>query len=77
MLEIFSTVNKLIVLFSFSQIEAWLPLNRATFLLIKAYETGAADVQQQIKTLVTKHKKPLKSQTHAASKILIKLLGVK
>lgn len=67
----------MISLFLFTQIEAWLPLNRPTFLLIKAYETENADAQQQIKTLVTKHKKLLKSQTHAASKILKGLLGIK
>lgn len=60
-----------------SQIEKWLPLNRATFLLIKAYENGDADVQQQIKTLMTKQKKLLKSQKHAASKILSELLAFK
>lgn len=55
----------------------WLPLNRATFLLIKAYENGDAEVQQKIKTLVTKQKKLLKSQKHAASKILSESLALK
>lgn len=59
------------------QIQQWIPLNRATFLLIKAYENGDDDVKQKIKSLVTKQKKLLKSQTHAASKILIELLSLK
>ncbi|XP_031628885.1 protein penguin [Contarinia nasturtii] len=58
-------------------VENWLPLNRATFLLIKAYEGGDEEVQQKIKSLVTKQKKLLKTHNHAGSKILTELLGLK
>lgn len=61
----------------FFQVQKWLPLNRATFLLVDAYKSENQDVQQNIKTLVTKQKKLLKSQSHAASKILSEILGLK
>lgn len=69
--------NNLILFEKMFQIEKWLPLNRAAFLLINAFKNGDDDVQEKIKTLVTKHKKLLKSQNHAASKILCELLAFK
>lgn len=61
----------------FLQVQNWLPLNRATFLLVDAYKGGDDDVKQQIKTLVSNEKQLLKSQKHAASKILSELLVLK
>lgn len=61
----------------FFKVENWLPLNRATFLLIEAYKGGDQEVQQKVKSLVLKQKKLLKSQKHAASKVISELLGIK
>lgn len=59
------------------KVESWLPLNRATFLLIETYKGGDQEVQKKVKSLVTKQKKLLKSQKHAASKVISELLGLK
>lgn len=53
----------------------WLPLNRPSFLLLNAFENAEANDQERLKQLVKKHIKLLKSQNHAASKLLIQKLG--
>lgn len=59
------------------QIEKWLPLNRACFLLLNAYENADADTQKKLKSIVASKSSALKKQKHAASKLLVKNLNIK
>lgn len=54
----------------------WLPLNRAAFLILNAYENADDDTQATIKTLLVQQIQILKKQTHAASKLLLKNLNL-
>lgn len=55
-------------------VKRWIPLNRASFLLLVAYENGTDETCQQIKDILRKNVPLLKKQTHTASKLLIKKL---
>jgi pumilio family protein 6 len=50
----------------------WLGLNRGCFLLVAAYENSSTSVQENIKSRLKTHKKLLKKQDYAGSKILLK-----
>lgn len=68
--------NRLIK-FGILQIENWFPLNRASFLILNAYENASETTQSTLKALVSKKIAILKKQKHAASKLLLKNLALK
>jgi predicted mannosyl-3-phosphoglycerate phosphatase (HAD superfamily) len=68
----FSFGSCLIDALSEETLEKWLGLNRGCFLLVAAYENSSTSVQENIKSRLKTHKKLLKKQDYAGSKILLK-----
>lgn len=55
-------------------VKRWIALNRASFLLLVAFENGTEDTCSQLKAILQKNVALLKKQTHTASKLLVKKL---
>lgn len=55
-------------------VKRWIPLNRASFLLLVAYENGTEETQSQIKKILLKNVAQLKKESHVAAKLLVKKL---
>lgn len=57
-------------------VKRWLPLNRAVFLLLIAFETGDATTCERLRAVLKPHAALVKKQTHAAAKLLAKKVGL-
>ncbi|RZC35677.1 penguin [Asbolus verrucosus] len=55
-------------------LEKWLVLNRGCFVLVAVYENSTAEVREMLQKMLRKHRKLLKEQDTAGSKILLKKL---
>lgn len=56
------------------QVKQWIALNRASFLLLVAFETGTPSTCTQLRTLLKPNAALIKKQTHSAAKLLVKKL---
>lgn len=57
-----------------AQVKQWIPLNRASFLLLVAFENGTPATCARLRTLLKPNAAQIKKQTHTAAKLLIKKL---
>lgn len=57
-----------------AQVKQWIPLNRASFLLLVAFENGTPATCAQLRKLLKPNAALIKKQSHTAAKLLIKKL---
>lgn len=57
-------------------VKQWLPLNRAVFLLLVAFETGTEATCERLRAVLQPNAALVKKQTHAAAKLLVKKVGL-
>lgn len=56
------------------QIEAWMEINRACFVIVEVLEHADDETKAELKTLLTQHKSIIQKQKHSGAKVMLKNL---
>lgn len=59
-----------------AQVKLWIPLNRASFLLLVAFENGTPETCDKLRAVLKSNAALIKKQSHTAAKLLIKKLQI-